>query len=254
MFRNIALLTAILVLPHSATAENTSALQCWIQAQEYYKEKSQDEIISDSSPLQQWMFSANSSGVVLLSEPKSTPNSSPIGYSLKNKSRRRFLQYEKQDYGINLGWTKNASAQTEQASQGFAVTPPYNDRILRYGSVVALSWGQMSKPYLRYKKRKWGINLSWERNPSYEWKVLGGAEGSPVRQGKDWVILFNMTHAEPMLFFKRKRGGNIGWPDSKNWSPWWEPSFSTTIQGTNTCEKYMARAAARILAKVPVVQ
>ncbi|MEH6631632.1 MAG: hypothetical protein V7776_12425 [Halopseudomonas aestusnigri] len=250
MTRFMASLATLLFLPFPVAAElKTPEWSCWLQAKNYYEEVSSNEIIADVAPLQQWMFNANSTGTV----SPSKANLTPIKYSLKNKARRRFLQYEKQKYGINLGWTDNAAAQTEKDIRGFAATLPNSQKVLRYGDVVALSWGQR-KPYLRYKKREWGINLVWAHNPSYEWKVLGGRDGAPVQTGKDWVVLFNMTHAEPMLYFKRGRGANIGWPDSKHWSAWWKPNFTGTIHASNPCEKYMARAAARVLAQVPVVQ
>ncbi|MEH6631787.1 MAG: hypothetical protein V7776_13205 [Halopseudomonas aestusnigri] len=248
--RFIASLATLIFLPFPAAADlSTPEWSCWFSAKEHYKEVSLNEIIADVAPLRQWMFNANTTGTVTPSKA----NSTPIKHSLKNKARRRFLQYEKQKYGINLGWTDNAAVQTEKDSRGFAATLPNNRKILRYGDVVALSWGQR-KPYLRYKKREWGINLVWAHNPSYEWKVLGGRDRAPVQKGKDWVILFNMAHSEPMLYFKRDRGANIGWPDSKHWSAWWKPNFTGTIHASNPCEKYMARAAARVLAEVPVIQ
>jgi len=61
-----------------------------------------------------WMIGANKTGVVnavltLRADPKSY-------YNLKGLQNRKFFQYERQGKGrgINLGWTKNASAQTAQ--------------------------------------------------------------------------------------------------------------------------------------------
>ena len=31
------------------------------------------------------------------------------------------------------------------------------------------------------------------------------------------VILYNLKHKMPLMYFDRTRGGDIGWPDSSKW-------------------------------------
>lgn len=188
-----------------------------------------------------WMIGANRSGVV----DAVTLPTSPIGsrYNLKGLDNKKFLQYERQGTfgGINLGWTNNASAKTAKKSAYWILVPKNQSRRvgqkdrgdairstpIKYGETIAL--GRQPKPrngnsqallnawrFLKYAKRNKGINLDWKKRPVYQWVVLGGKPGTKVRLGKDRVILYNLEHEQPLVFFNRfSSAGNVGWPDSK---------------------------------------
>ena len=38
-----------------------------------------------------------------------------------------------------------------------------------------------------------------------------------VKRGEDWVIIYNLKHKRPLMYFDRTKGGDIGWPDSTSW-------------------------------------
>lgn len=166
----------------------------------------------------QWMIGANSSGFIY---PKSSwKGPADRNYNIKGSVIRKFLQYEKQGTarGINLGWTNNASAKTAAKRSKWFFSRKSNSRQpIRYGERIAIAWGKGKKPYIKYAKRNIGINLDWSKSPSYEWTFLGGKTGQAVKKGKDWVIIYNIKHKQPLMYFKRTAGGHIGWPDSKKW-------------------------------------
>lgn len=64
-----------------------------------------------------------------------------------------------------------------------------------------------------------GINLNWSDRPVYEWQILGGRQDVAVETQK-WVAIVNLKAAgggEPLIYFDRTRGGDIGWPSSNTW-------------------------------------
>ena len=58
------------------------------------------------STTKQWMFGSAGSGQVLAKQTFTARTDR--NYWLKNRMVRKFLQYEKQSFGINLGWTDDA--------------------------------------------------------------------------------------------------------------------------------------------------
>ena len=59
--------------------------------------------------LKQWMFDPNNPRHALLPKPQFS-GPADRNYNLKNSRTKKFLQYEEQTWGINLGWTDNAAA------------------------------------------------------------------------------------------------------------------------------------------------
>lgn len=163
----------------------------------------------------QWMIGANSRGDLL-------PGPGHF-YNLKNRKRRRFLQYEKQGtwQGINLGWTNNATAQTARVKSKWFFHRPGGDKSpLVYGETIAIAWqrgGISTNKFIRYASRNAGIDLDWSFAPRYEWTIFGGKLGDPIRIGEGWLVIYNKKKCRPLKYFKRKVGGNIGWEDSKRW-------------------------------------
>jgi len=139
-------------------------------------------------------------------------------YQLKGRTIRKFLQYEKQGTfgGINLGWTDDAEPETARRVTHWMFTRSGGDRRpLVYGERLAIAW---KDDYIYYGERTVGINLKWSDTPKFEWQILGGKPGTVVRTS-DWVCLFNTKSegGEPLIYFDRTVGGDIGWPSSKTW-------------------------------------
>jgi hypothetical protein len=137
-------------------------------------------------------------------------------YNLKGLKLNKYLQHEDQRFGINLGWTDDASANTAaKVSRWFFTREANDDGALRFGETIALANGG-DPSFVRYEERTVGVNLGWSKSPVYEWKVLGGAPNTPVQTGQH-VALFNMKANECLIYFDRNAGGDIGWPTSKRW-------------------------------------
>src|SRR5262245_60471478 len=121
----------------------------------------------------QWMIGATKPrGPVLL---KATFGQHPErNYNLKNKNIRRYLQHEKQIWGINLGWTDDGRNETgNKVARWFFVRNKTNALPLRFGETIALGNGE-TPSFIRYEQRAVGINLGWSDTPVFEWKLLGG--------------------------------------------------------------------------------
>lgn len=172
------------------------------------------QALNTMSPYRQWMIGANKTGLVY---PKSSwgTGSMQRNYNLKNKSVRKFLQYENMGTrgGMQLDWTDHASANMAiQKSQWFFSTPHGSGSVqpaIVYGEPIAMAWGSKSK-FVKYSKRMVGVNLDWSSAPSYEWTILGGRPGTTVKRGKDTIILHNLKINQPLIRFDRKAGGGIG--------------------------------------------
>jgi len=165
--------------------------------------------------LKQWMFDPNHAHHSLRPKP-SFSGPAERNVNLKNSTQRRFLQWEEQTFGINLGWTDNASAATAvKVSRWFFTRPNHDPSPIRYGESVALGYG-VNPSYIHYVDRTVGINLDWSTAPRFEWKLLGGRHGDPVRSG-DWLAIYNQKARDCLIYFDRTAGGDIGWPSSETW-------------------------------------
>lgn len=151
--------------------------------------------------------------------PKKKFGGSPErNYALKNKQRRKYLQHEDQTFGINLGWTDNATDETGlRVSRWFFVRDGDSSEPIKYGETIALGNGQQPS-FVNFKRRVVGVNLAFSDSPSFDWKILGGKLGTPVKT-KEWVALYNMKseEGECLVYFDRTAGVDIGWPSSKTW-------------------------------------
>jgi hypothetical protein len=140
-------------------------------------------------------------------------------YLLKNSTNRHFLRYKEQLFcAINLGFTDDAEPATAAKSVQWAFVTRDGGGPVRYDEPVAI---RCRDGYLYYGSRDCGINLKWSKTPVFEWRLLGGRPGTRVRT-QDWLSIFN-EHSEngkpvvrePLIYFRREFGGNIGWPSSK---------------------------------------
>jgi hypothetical protein len=135
-------------------------------------------------------------------------------YNIKGAKLRRFLQYEKQTFGINLGWTDDATPQTAlKVARWFFARRGEDVGAVRYGETVALGNGG-DPSFAHYEDRTVGINLGWSEAPVFEWRILGGKPGEPVKTNAP-VALFNAKADEFLIYFDRDVGGDIGWPSTR---------------------------------------
>jgi hypothetical protein len=166
----------------------------------------------------QWMIGATKPRMPVLL--KTTFGQHPErNYNLKNKNIRRYLQHEKQTWGINLGWTDDGSNETgNKVARWFFVRKETNTLPIRFGETIALGNGE-NPSFIRYEQRTVGVNLGWSDTPVFEWKLLGGRVGEPVNT-QEWIAIFNEKSegGECLIYFDRAVGGDIGWPTSKTWS------------------------------------
>ncbi|MCK4743618.1 MAG: hypothetical protein KAT25_07340 [Sulfuriflexus sp.] len=175
--------------------------------------------INNMAESKEWVIGANPGAGGYLYTKTKWKGPKDYNYNLKGLVIRKFFHYEKQGSlgGINLGWTNNASAETGKKRAKWYFTRSSNAKgPIKYGEYLAIAWHNTG--YIYYASRNSGINLKWSKKPHYQWQILGGRNGTPVRRGKDKVIIYNTRHKYPMIYYKRKGAGHIGWPDSTDWS------------------------------------
>ncbi|WP_181774952.1 hypothetical protein [Amycolatopsis pittospori] len=167
----------------------------------------------------QWVFGAEKRRPLM--PQHAFKEGSDRNYNLKGTEPRKFLQWEEQDFGINLGWTDDASPSTGvRVSRWFAARPGGATAQVKYGEPIALGYGK-SPSFIRYENRTFGINLGWSKTPVFEWRLLGGVTGRPVECG-DRLAIHNAKAGSAdvpgvLIHFDRTVGGDIGWPDSQSW-------------------------------------
>ncbi len=167
----------------------------------------------------QWMIGANKRRPLMAQN--AFREGSDRNYSLKGLHERKFLQWEHQTWGINLGWTDDAEPQTEKrVSRWFFARVGGGTGQIKYGEPVALGYGK-DPSFLRYEERTVGINLGWVNQPVFEWTLLGKATGRPVECGDRLAILNAKAGSSQspgvLIAFDRTVGADIGWPDSRTW-------------------------------------
>lgn len=167
---------------------------------------------------QQWILGPQAGGTVI--RPQGQSHQYPDRYYyLKSKVPRKFLQRESQTWGINLGWTDDAAPDTgRRVARWFFMRNGTSEGPIRYGETIAIAY-ENREQFIHYQKRDVGINLNWSERPVYEWQILGGREDAAVETQK-WIAIVNLRAGdggEPLIYFDRTRGGDIGWPSSSTW-------------------------------------
>ena len=167
---------------------------------------------------QQWILGPQAGGTVIRPQGQSHQHPDRF-YYLKSKAPRKFLQYESQTWGINLGWTDDAAPATgRRVARWFFMRQGKSERPIRYGETIAIAYENMER-FVRYQNRSVGINLNWSDRPVYEWQILGGRHDVAV-ETQVWIVIVNLKAGdggEPLVYFDRTRGGDIGWPCSSTW-------------------------------------
>ena len=174
----------------------------------------EQQIAELAEKYKQWNIGADESGQVL---PKTSFEQHPErSYNLKNRRPRKFLQYEHQTWGINLGWTDDASPETgKRVARWFFTRTGDRTGPVVFGEKIALANGT-GDSWLHYAERSVGINLSWSARPVFEWTVLGGTAGQPIPRG-DYLAVYNQRIRLFFVYFNRDIGADLGWSDSKSW-------------------------------------
>jgi len=194
--------------------------------------------------LKQFMFDPNQRHHELLTKP-TFGGPSDRNYNLKNSRTRRFLQWEEQTFGINLGWTDDDDPGTAtRVSRWFIARPTGSAGPVRYGESIALGYGK-DPSFIRYEDRTVGINLNWSNSPVFEWKLLGGPAGRAVRSG-DWLAIYNKRAGDCLIYFDRTLGGDIGWPSSKTWTQQFTEHLGKLL--TQAVKEHWKEAVALLLA------
>lgn len=174
-----------------------------------------DNLAASATPQVQQAAEAFTQWTILNLDAKTTEVRPGQRYLLKNKRNRHFLKYKKQGTfgGINLGFTDDAEPATAKKSVHWEFVNKTGTAV-KYNEPVAL---RCKDDYLYYGSRDVGINLKWSDGPVFQWWLYGGKSGTPVHT-RDWFCLWNMHGeiGEPMIWFERTIGGNIGWPSSKS--------------------------------------
>jgi hypothetical protein len=176
--------------------------------------------LADFTPenLKQWSFGSGTFAPKgqAMQQKDGWEGPSERNYTLKSRDPKKFLQYEEQSVGINLGWTDDAEPSTaDKVRRWFLNRPGSSGNPITYGEPLALGYGK-SPSYIAYARRDIGINLDWFSSPKFEWRLMGGTPGSVVKTG-DYLGIYNDTSEEFLIYFNRTAGGDIGWPSSQTW-------------------------------------
>jgi len=164
----------------------------------------------------QWDFSPNTAGPLLSKASFDDRPDRNVSLKCLEPNHVEFLIYEEQTFGINLGFSRDATANTEQAARRwFFARQEGNGGQITFGEKLALAEG-IGRSFLYYTGRPFGINLDWSNPPVYEWQIVGGTVGSPVNRNTR-VAIFNAKVGEFFVYFDRNIGAEIGWSDSERW-------------------------------------
>jgi hypothetical protein len=118
---------------------------------------------------------------------------------LCNSQDGQCLSYNKQTFGINLGWHSEGSASPAKLVK-------QSRGAIKYGDTVAVFVGKSSNSYLCYERRSHGINLNWSDKPCYQWRVGGASVGQELKAGMDFALA-NTKENDNMVRCARKETG-----------------------------------------------
>jgi hypothetical protein len=168
--------------------------------------------------VKQWKIGTGSANV--RSQNSYTNNS---GYNLFCQKNGKFLTWKQVPLGINLDFTDDASLKKTHFR-----LPDGSERDILSGELVAFGIGG-GEAFLRYAHRNVGINLEWDRNPVFQWRIFGanGQLGTPIAQNSLVAIVNVKVEPSPDFFIllDRPRGmADVGWTTSPEF---WNNAFNT---------------------------
>jgi hypothetical protein len=137
-------------------------------------------------------------------------------YNLKHREQKRYIGWEYQRWGVNLGYSSDATTDTaHKMARWFFTGQAESSRMVRFGELVAMGYGT-SPSFYKYAVTNIGINLVNTGTPSYEWRLIGapGTAGQIVRTGEPLAI-WNEVEEGFLIYFDRNLGVDLGWPDSQ---------------------------------------
>lgn len=144
------------------------------------------------------------------------------GYSLFCKRNGEYLTWEKVPIGINLGFTSNSNVNKTHFR-----LPDGTERDNLSGEPVAFGIGG-GEAFLKYASRDAGINLNWNKQPVFEWRIFGsnGQLGTPIQENSFVAIVNESVKPTPDFFihFGRPPGmADVGWTTSPGF---WESAIA----------------------------
>lgn len=162
------------------------------------------------------------------------------GYNLFCRSNEKYLTWEKQTLGVNLGYEG-----TGKERKIHLRTPDGKERQVMSGEQIAFGIGG-DPAFLMYAERTVGINLEWSEKPLFEWRIYahGGPLGVAIPTGSFVSIVNEKVKPNPdFLIYMDRPGADVGWTTS--------PSFWDSL--TAAAEKAAIQAAKTyIKSQVPV--
>ncbi len=126
-----------------------------------------------------------------------------VGYSFKNLINTSYVRYGKRTWGVDLVWGSSSSQWSFMPDTGSPNIRDHRRRAMVPGEKVAI-YNDSTRRYLVYGHQTFGINLTWSRTPSYQWKI-----GSDSSTGN--TSLFNTVANDYVVYGERPVGINLRW-------------------------------------------
>ncbi len=126
-----------------------------------------------------------------------------VGYSFKNLINSSSVRYGTRTWGINLVWGSSSSQWSFLPDTGSPNIRDHRRRAMVPGEKVAI-YNDSTRRYLVYGHQTFGINLTWSRTPSYQWKI-----GSDPASGN--TSLYNTVAGDYVVYGERPVGINLRW-------------------------------------------
>ena len=146
-------------------------------------------------------------------------------YTLRNITDNNSLRHGERTWGINLVWDKSTSLNNVRFEPKVAYAPKgtvVRDHrgVLKHGDTIAIH--VKGGGYLRHEQRSVGINLGWSTKPVYEFIIVGGPKGTPVKMGQPFG-LFNVKAKDFVIYAERPAGVSLRWWKDRDLAgPAWE--------------------------------
>jgi hypothetical protein len=159
------------------------------------------------------------------------------GYTLFCQSNGRYLTWKKVPLGINLAFIDDATVRKTHFR-----LPDGRERDILSGEFVAFGIGG-GEAFLRYTHRDVGINLKWNQEPVYEWRIFGANSqlGTPIPQNSLVAIVNDKVEPKPDFFIRYGRPpgmADVGWTTS--------PGFWDSVLAS--ADKHKAKIAQEAIA------
>lgn len=126
-----------------------------------------------------------------------------VGYAFKNLIDNGYVRYGKRTWGVDLVWGSSSSQWSFMPDSGSPNVRDHRRRAMVPGEKVAI-YNDSTRRYLVYGSQTFGINLTWSRTPSYQWKIGGDATSGNAS-------LFNTVANDYVVYGERPVGINLRW-------------------------------------------